>query len=135
MRKLKNEAKKHDYWHIECWSGRLLCMMGIYGLLSFQEHYLSPSFIYGFLRALPENLWQVLFICCGFLQIFFLRNDDYIGRFFCSTLAFILYGWGAANIFFYGHSLHFSFFPCAAFSLINLCALPKLLQGMGRESI
>lgn len=135
MRKLKKEAKKHDYWHIECWSGRLLCAMGIYGLLSFHGNFLAPSFVYGFSILLPQNMWQIFFICCGFLQILFLRNNNMIGRFFCSAGAFLLYGWGSLNIFLYGYSLHFSFFPCATFSLINFFALHRILQGIEREYI
>lgn len=129
VKRLLNSMKAHDHWFAEWWSSILLIAVGIYGLCVSNSFILQQSFVDGFLKFLPFDVWQWLFVVFGGLQFISLRSESMIGRGIAAFCASSLLIWGTLNILVYGQ-WHFSLIAWGIFSAINLYALFRIMRGI-----
>ncbi|CAI3951969.1 unnamed protein product [Commensalibacter communis] len=126
VKRLISSMKTHDHWFAEWWSSILLMIVGVYGLCVPNSLIIHQSFINGFLKVLPFDVWQWLFIGFGLFQFTALRCESMIGRGVAAFFASSLLIWGTLNVAFYGRC-HFSLVAWGIFAVINLYALARIM--------
>lgn len=121
---------RHEHWFAEWWSGILLLLTGIYSSAIPNGYIIHHSFVDGFLRILPPNIWECLFIITGIIQLNSLLYENFIGRGIAAFLASILFCWGFINTLVYSNYWHASLIAWGLLTIINLYALSRILTGV-----
>ncbi len=124
------QLRMHEHWFAEFWSMLFLFIVGFYGLTVPRTELLRDAYTHGFLRVLPDGIWQGLFIMAATLQCAALFRESLCGRGIASFMGATLLGWGGLNVLFYGYGWHFSLIAWIFFAAINLTALSRILTGI-----